>query len=116
VVVTKVRTQLRTQFLWGAAPTYQIFPREAIVDVGEASCQIDSGRSATPKYRWCQTRPYQSVGTLVASPDFFMSAIYLKSPYHHAARRRRLKNTHLDVSPKPGELVQHPIETQSYDY
>jgi hypothetical protein len=27
----------------------------------------------------------------------------------------RLKNTHLDVSPKPGELVQHPIETQSYD-
>ena len=29
--------------------------------------------------------------------------------------RGRLKNTHLDVSPKPGELVQHPIETQRYD-
>jgi hypothetical protein len=30
-------------------------------------------------------------------------------------RQRRLKYTHLDVSPKSGELVQHPIETHSYD-
>ena len=46
---------------------------------------------------------------------FFGSAIYLKLPYHNDARRGRLKNTHLDVSPKPGELVQHPIKTQSYN-
>jgi hypothetical protein len=35
-------------------------------------------------------------------------------PYCHAGGR--LKNTHLDVSPKSRELVQHPSETQSYDW
>jgi hypothetical protein len=48
---------------------------------------------------------------------FFRSAIYFEiTPTTTPRGWGRLKNTHLDVSPKPGELVQHPIKTQNYNW
>ena len=78
IVVAKLerQRQLQARFIWGgAAPTYQIWPREETLDVEGASFQTDSGRSVAPSCRWCQSNPDQNVGTCAAIPVFFFGSV-----------------------------------------